>query len=92
MRHQIEQGQVGRHYWVHRELEKTLPAGTTCGSGLLMQVSAQEHFKLAMIYEGPGISIGHPPACFRGSPRGFRVFRDKFARQPGLLPGRWQAR
>ena len=47
---------------------------------LLMQVSAQEHFKLAMIYEGLDFSRHPLPAAEVAA--GFRVFRDQFASSP----------
>jgi hypothetical protein len=47
---------------------------------LLMQVSAQEHFKLAMIYEG--LDFYRHPLPASEVAAGFRVFRDKFASSP----------
>ena len=47
---------------------------------LLMQVSAQEHFKLAMIYEG--LDFSRHPLPVAEVAAGFRVFRDQFASSP----------
>jgi hypothetical protein len=47
---------------------------------LLMRVSAQENFKLAMIYEG--LDFYRHPLPASEVAAGFRVFRDKFASSP----------
>jgi Glycosyl hydrolase family 99 len=47
---------------------------------LLVQVCAQEHFKLAMIYEG--LDFYRHPLPASEVAAGFRVFRDKFAGSP----------
>jgi hypothetical protein len=47
---------------------------------LLIQVSAQEHFKLAMIYEG--LDFYRHPLPVSEVAAGFRMFRDKFASSP----------
>ena len=47
---------------------------------LLMQVSAQEHFKLALIYEG--LDFYRRPLAASAVAAGFRVFLDKFASSP----------
>jgi hypothetical protein len=47
---------------------------------LLMQVSAQEHFKLALIYEG--LDFYRHPLASSVVAAGFRLFLDKFASSP----------